>query len=152
MNELGRVADKSSTTSKETISLAPQTTFQAVLRGARNRCPSCGQAQLFRAFLKPIETCPVCAEDWSRQSADDFPAYISILLTGHLSAPVIIALVSETALPTWAIGAIMVTMILALSIALIQPSKGAIMALLWKLGVNGNPTAKSVASNTEKDP
>lgn len=121
------------------------------MRGVRNRCPSCGEARLFPRFLKPVETCPVCAQDWSRQQADDFPAYLSILLTGHLTAPVIIVLVSKSGLPTWVIGAILVTMVLALSIALIQPSKGAVMALLWKLGVNGNPTANRAEASYEND-
>lgn len=115
----------------------PVTTWQAVLRGIRNRCPRCGNARFFPRFLKPIEVCPTCSQDWSIQRADDFPAYVSIFVTGHLTAPVIIALVSSEALPAWALATLLVTMVLGVSLALLQPAKGAIMALLWKLGVNG---------------
>lgn len=115
----------------------PVTNWQAVLRGIRNRCPRCGNARFFPRFLKPIEVCPTCSQDWSNQRADDFPAYVSIFVTGHLMAPLIIALVSSDALPVWAVATLLLTMTLGLSLALLQPAKGAIMALLWKLGVNG---------------
>lgn len=115
----------------------PVTTWQAVLRGIRNRCPRCGNTRFFLRFLKPIEVCPTCSQDWSSQRADDFPAYVSIFVTGHLMAPVIIALVSSDAVPAWALATLLITMTLGLSLAPLQPAKGAIMALLWKLGVNG---------------
>src|SRR5690606_8945123 len=31
---------------------APVTTWQAVMRGLRGRCPQCGEGKLFRAYLK----------------------------------------------------------------------------------------------------
>src|SRR3546814_16996156 len=66
--------------------------------GARGRRPRCNDAKLFHRFLKPMATCLRCRQDWTHQQADDFPAYVSILLTGHIMAPIIIALVQETAL------------------------------------------------------
>lgn len=116
----------------------PASIFEAVKRGIRNRCPSCGVARFFPRFLKPIEICPVCQKDWTAHRADDFPAYLSILLTGHLVAPIIIALASSDRLPLWAIAAILVVLVLVLCISLLQPAKGAIMALLWRWGVNGS--------------
>ncbi|MFM5893384.1 MAG: DUF983 domain-containing protein, partial [Novosphingobium sp.] len=68
----------------------PHSLGAAILRGARGLCPRCGKAKLFRRFLKPIEVCPHCHQDWTYQRADDMPPYISILITGHVLAPVII--------------------------------------------------------------
>lgn len=115
----------------------PKSAFDAVKRGIRNRCPNCGIARFFPRFLKPVDTCPVCQKDWTPHRADDFPAYVSILLSGHLVAPIIIALASSDAIPLWATAAILVSLVLLLCIGLLQPAKGAIMALLWRWGVNG---------------
>jgi hypothetical protein len=73
----------------------PHSFGAALLRGARCRCPRCGEARLFRRWLKPYDTCPACTLDISGQRADDFPAYISIFVTGHLLAPVLIVLASD---------------------------------------------------------
>ena len=54
--------------------------WQSVRRGFACRCPHCGEGKLFRAWLKPVETCPVCGEDLSHQRADDFPPYITMVL------------------------------------------------------------------------
>jgi len=110
---------------------------KAMLRGARGRCPRCGNAKLFYRFLKPVEICPGCGQDWTHQQADDFPAYVSILLTGHIVAPIIIALIQETALSLPALAAIIVPLMLTLMIGFLQPAKGAIIALQWWFGMHG---------------
>src|SRR3546814_19388510 len=54
----------------------PASGWAAILRGLRGHCPRCGEARLFMRFLKPIPRCPQCAQDWTHQQADDFPAYV----------------------------------------------------------------------------
>ena len=115
----------------------PATGREAIVRGILGRCPRCDEAGLFSRFLKPIAHCPRCAQDWTHQQADDFPAYVSIFLTGHIMAPIIIALVQETALSLAALAAIIIPLMLALMIAFLQPAKGAIIALQWWFGMHG---------------
>ena len=115
----------------------PASAWEAMFRGARGHCPRCDRAKLFRRFLKPVAHCPSCAQDWTHQQADDFPAYVSILLTGHIMAPVIIALIKDTQLSTAAAASIIFPMMIALMIGLIQPAKGAIIALQWWFGMHG---------------
>ncbi|MBO9698366.1 MAG: DUF983 domain-containing protein [Sphingopyxis sp.] len=115
----------------------PVSAWEAMLRGARGRCPRCDDAKLFDRFLKPAGICPACEQDWTHQQADDFPAYVAILLTGHIMAPVIIALVQETKLSLTSLAAIIVTAMLVLMIAFLQPAKGAIIALQWWFGMHG---------------
>lgn len=62
----------------------PKNVWDALWRGLSNRCPACGGAALFTSFLKPMEQCHVCQEDWTRHNADDFPPYIVILVIGHV--------------------------------------------------------------------
>ena len=57
---------------------------QAIARGLKGRCPHCGKGRLFRAFLKPVDTCEVCGEDLHHQRADDLPPYIVITIVGHV--------------------------------------------------------------------
>jgi uncharacterized protein (DUF983 family) len=115
----------------------PTKGWVAALRGARNRCPRCHEAKLFLRFLKPIQSCPDCGQDWTHQSADDFPAYLSILLTGHLMAPLVIVLVKNTDLPMPALVAIILPLTMILMINLLQPAKGAIIAAQWWFGMHG---------------
>ncbi|MBK6493093.1 MAG: DUF983 domain-containing protein [Sphingomonadales bacterium] len=115
----------------------PGSAAQAALRGARNRCPSCGQNALFLKFLKPVSRCRSCDQDWTHQQADDFPAYLAILLTGHILAPLIIALVNHTSLPVWGLMILIISFALAMMLAMLQPAKGAIIAIQWWLGMHG---------------
>ena len=62
----------------------------ALLLGLRSRCPACGEGRLFARFLKPVAACSHCGQRWDGHQADDFPAYIVILLLGHLLVPLMI--------------------------------------------------------------
>ncbi|MBX7497131.1 DUF983 domain-containing protein [Qipengyuania sp. 6B39] len=115
----------------------PATVWQAMLRGALGRCPRCAEGRLFRKWLKPIDTCATCGLDISGQRADDLPAYIGIFVTGHLLAPVIIALVTGFALSAWALLAIIIPLAVVMLIGLLQPSKGAVIGLQWWNGMHG---------------
>ncbi len=111
--------------------------FQSVRRGFTCRCPHCGKGRLFRAFLKPVETCPVCGEDLSHQRADDFPPYATMVIVGHILVPALLTTMLLTDLPVAVNLAIWLPFTLALTIALIQPVKGAIIGLQWALRMHG---------------
>jgi uncharacterized protein (DUF983 family) len=92
---------------------------------------------LFHRFLKPALLCQCCGQDWSHQQADDFPAYVSIFLTGHILAPIIIALVKDANLSVGTLAAIIMPVAIIMMIALLQPAKGAIIAVQWWFGMHG---------------
>lgn len=115
----------------------PRTLGGAVWRGIRGQCPRCGGAHLFARFLKPVERCRMCGQNWTLHSADDFPPYVSILLTGHLMAPVIIELGALDRLPLWAMMLAVAVLAVGLLVAFLQPAKGGIIALQWWLGLHG---------------
>ena len=56
-------------------------------RGFRCRCPRCGEGRLFRAFLKADNNCAICGLDFTPHRADDLPAYLVIVIVGHLVVP-----------------------------------------------------------------
>jgi uncharacterized protein (DUF983 family) len=115
----------------------PQGLGSALRRGMRGQCPRCGGPHLFTKLLKPVDRCAQCGQNWSLHSADDFPPYIAILLTGHLMAPMIILLGLTPAVPEWAMMLIVVTLAAALIAAILQPAKGGVIALQWWLGLQG---------------
>lgn len=117
--------------------LAVPSVKQAIMRGLRGCCPSCARGRLFRAFLKPYDACPACGQDWTHQRADDFPAYLVILLIGHLLVPIVIAVELTFDLPTGIQMVLWPSLVLVLILLLIGPAKGAVIALQWRLGMHG---------------
>ena len=115
----------------------PHRMGEAVRRGLAGSCPRCGEAGLFRRFLKPASHCHACGQDWSHQRADDFPAYIAMFTTGHLLAPLIIVLVRSTTLSPLALCAIVLPLAAVMMLALLQPAKGAVIAAQWWHGMHG---------------
>ena len=122
---------------KSASAVLPTTALEAAVRGFRGRCPSCSEGRMFPELLKPMAHCQTCGQDWTPQQADDFPAYVAIILTGHIMAPVIIYMVSETDFSMWTNLAIIICMALILIGLLLQPAKGAIIALQWWMGLHG---------------
>ena len=120
--------------SPELITL-PEGWIPALIRGAKGRCPRCGEAALFRAWLKPVDRCGHCMQDWSIQQADDFPAYIGMFVVGHLLAPVVIAMIATWGISAWVTLAIMLPVAVIMLLAMLQPTKGAVIGFLWWHGI-----------------
>ncbi|WP_293577190.1 DUF983 domain-containing protein [Phaeobacter sp.] len=64
-----------------------RSTKQALLRGWRCRCPKCGEGKVLHSYLKVNDSCSSCGQDLTHARADDGPAYLTILLVGHVMAP-----------------------------------------------------------------
>ena len=113
------------------------TSGQAVARGLRGRCPNCGQGRMFSSFLKVADHCEVCGEELFHQRADDFPAYLVILLVGHTVVPAALLVEAEYAPAMWLQMAVWLPTTLGLALGLIAPIKGAIVAIQWFGGMHG---------------
>ena len=113
-------------------------------RGARGLCPSCGKGRMFAKFLKVSDRCEACGEELHHHQADDFPAYLVIVIVGHLVVPLIlhVEMVYEPAY--WIHAVLWLPLTLALSLLLIQPIKGAVIALQWRAGMHGFEAAKKL--------
>ena len=60
---------------------------QAMWRGWRRRCPACGTGPMMKGYLGVRPTCTVCGEDLHHHRADDGPAWLTMLVVGHLMVP-----------------------------------------------------------------
>jgi uncharacterized protein (DUF983 family) len=116
---------------------AERDTKRAILLGLACRCPHCGEAKLFAHGLKPVDSCPACHEDMTPQRADDFPAYLVILILGHVLVPIVVAanMNWDIGLAVQMIGWPIVAMLLA--ILMIRPAKGAVIGAQWALRLGG---------------
>jgi uncharacterized protein (DUF983 family) len=111
--------------------------LQAVTRGLRGRCPNCGRGHMFSRFLEVADHCAVCGEELFHQRADDFPAYLVIVLVGHTVVPLALLVETEFAPALWLQVALWVPLTGFLSLALLQPIKGAVVAMQWFGGMHG---------------
>jgi uncharacterized protein (DUF983 family) len=111
--------------------------WPAIKRGLAGRCPACGEGRLFARFLKPAASCPHCGEALDGHQADDFPAYIVIIVLGHLLVPTMIEVNYWFDIPLGWQAAIWPTLTAVLAIAMIQPVKGGVIGYQWARRMHG---------------
>lgn len=92
---------------------------------------------MFARFLKPAAACAQCAEALDGHQADDFPAYIVIILLGHILVPTMIEVNYLFDIPLGWQAAIWPTLTAALAVAMIQPVKGGVIAYQWARRMHG---------------
>lgn len=111
--------------------------WPAIQKGFRRKCPNCGSGPMMRGYLKVRDTCTVCREELHHHRADDGPAYLTILIVGHLMAPLLhISFVTLRPDPLvlftiFAIGCV------TLSLYLLPRLKGAIVGFQWARLMHG---------------
>ena len=116
---------------------AKRDVWTSIKRGLRGRCPRCGEGKLFRAFLKVDNNCSVCGLDFTPHRADDLPAYLVIVIVGHIVVPTALFIETDYSPPVWLQLAIYLPLTLVLSLALLQPVKGAVVGVQWALRMHG---------------
>lgn len=109
----------------------------AMLRGWRRRCPNCGSGPMLRGYLKVRENCPVCGEVLHHHRADDGPAYLTILIVGHIMAPLILIAFTKWRPDPWVLASVFSVGTVALSLFLLPRLKGALVALQWAKRMHG---------------
>jgi uncharacterized protein (DUF983 family) len=97
---------------------------------------------MFRAFLKVSDRCDACGQELHHHRADDFPAYVVIFVVGHVLVSA--ALYVETHFAPSYLTHLLLWLPTAfiLTIGLLQPTKGVIVALQWSMGIHGFEYAK----------
>ncbi|UTD28803.1 hypothetical protein DB459_19780 [Bradyrhizobium sp. WD16] len=111
--------------------------WRAIARGLRGRCPHCGKGKLFSGFLKVAANCSACGEDLSHHRADDLPAYLVIVVVGHIMVPLVLWIETDYAPPVPVQLAVYLPLTLAFALVLLQPVKGAVVGLQWAFRMHG---------------
>lgn len=112
--------------------------WPAMMRGLRRRCPNCGIGPSLEEYLKVRAACPHCGEKLGHIRADDGPAYITVLLVGHIVVPA--SLWAEQAWHPPVVPHTFLAVVAACLLIwqLLPRVKGAMVGLMWALGLRGD--------------
>ncbi len=110
---------------------------QSMLRGFRRRCPQCGEGHMFTGYLKVADACPVCGEELYHHRADDGPAYLTILVVGHLMAPLIHVAFTQFRPDPLVLATIFTIGCVGLSLYLLPRLKGLVVGIQWSRRMHG---------------
>lgn len=117
--------------------LPERPTRPAMLRGWRRKCPKCGAGDLFNGFLKVRDECPVCHEEFHHQRADDGPAYLTILIVGHILGFAIHITFTQLRPDPLVLASVLSVLSVALALYLLPRIKGAFVGLQWAKRMHG---------------
>jgi uncharacterized protein (DUF983 family) len=122
---------------RESVQVEKRDAWTAMKRGFSGRCPRCGEGKLFRAFLKVADNCSECGLDFTPHRADDLPAYLVIVIVGHIVVPLALMIETNFSPPVALQLAIYLPLTLLLSLLLLQPVKGAVVGFQWAFRMHG---------------
>ena len=97
---------------------------------------------MLRGYLKVRDACPVCSQELHHHRADDGPAYLTILIVGHLMAPLIHIAWTNFRPEPLVLATIFSVGCVALSLYLLPRLKGLIVAIQWAKRMHGFKAAR----------
>jgi len=109
----------------------------ALLRGWKCKCPNCGNGPMLKDYLKVRDECPVCGEELFHQRADDGPAWATIIISGHLLAPMMLIVYTTFRPEGWVMALGFSVVFLALALFMLPRVKGMFVALQWSRRMHG---------------
>lgn len=114
---------------------APEThgrpVWLGIRRGLAHRCPQCGKGRLYSDYLKVEDTCEVCGHALGEYRADDGPAYITILLIGHLVVAPLLLFPFIWQWSPYVVVPLTLGPLAALVLMALPRVKGAFLGVLW---------------------
>ena len=96
---------------------------------------------MLSSYLKVRDHCPVCREDLHHHRADDGPAYLTILIVGHLMAPLLHVSFTAFRPDPLVLFTIFAVGCVGLSLYLLPRLKGMVVAFQWARGMHGFSTS-----------
>ncbi len=106
----------------------PVSPFSAGLSG---RCPRCGQGKLFSGWIETAPKCSNCGLDYSFADSADGPAVFVIFIVGAIVVGLAFFVEFTWQPPYWVHLALWIPLILVLSVGMLRPLKGLMIALQY---------------------
>ena len=100
--------------------------------GMRGRCPRCGEGRLWNGFLSLQPRCQACGLDFSFADSGDGPAVFVIMIVGFIVVGLALFVEFTFGPPFWVHVLLWVPLVLALSIGLLRPLKGFMIAQQYR--------------------
>ena len=101
--------------------------------GRRGGLCAVGQGRLYRDYLKVEDACEVCGHALGQYRADDGPAYITILLVGHLVVAPLLLFPFIWQWPAAIVVPLTLGPLAALVLMTLPRVKGAFLGALWAI-------------------
>ena len=117
--------------------LPPRPVRPALWRGWTRRCPACGERTLMDGYLTVRHACPACGTEFHHHRADDGPAWATILITGHLLAPLMLIVYTAFRPEPLVMAGGFCVFFVALSLWLLPRLTGAIVGMQWATRMGG---------------
>jgi uncharacterized protein (DUF983 family) len=147
INQFNQGAGSTGTTTQQARDV-----IQAMLRGAWQTCPSCGEGALYWRYLKVRDQCPRCGEELYHHRADDAPPYVTILIVAHVIVGLLLATEEAFHPSEWIHAVMWLPLTLLMSLYLLPRIKGAIIGMQWALRMHGfGDGAKSARPSPQVD-
>ena len=122
----------------------------AIKRALMRKCPSCGEGRLFQGYLRQADHCSKCNEPLGEVRADDGPPWLTILIVGHLLAPVLVLVTGQSLVPLWLTGVGMMTLAMAMCLSILPMAKSVFIAVIWKSTAGDDATRISHERPTDQ--
>lgn len=116
--------------------------WPAIVRGLRQRCPACGEGALMGRYLKVNHACAACGQELHHHRADDGPAYLTILIAGHILAPLILWVYPAFKPDPWVMALGFSVFFTALALFLLPRLKGGLVGIQWAKRMHGFDTTR----------
>ncbi len=97
--------------------------------GVLGKCPRCGSGKLYSGFLTLAPKCESCELDFKFIDAGDGPAVFVILLVGFIVMAAALYTEVKYRPPMWLHMTLWLPLVIALSLGLLRPMKGLLVAL-----------------------
>lgn len=108
--------------------------FSPLWAGFLCKCPNCCKGRLFDRFLKVAANCKACGYDLSKDDSGDGPAVFVILIVGFLVTFAALLVEVKYTPPYWLHAVLWLPLLLGLSLGLLQPFKGLLLAIQFHHG------------------
>ena len=102
-----------------------------ITAGLLGKCPRCGKGHMFQGFLKINPTCEVCGLDLAFADSGDGPAFFVMSIVGFVVVGLALWVEFTYAPPIWLHLVMWFALTAILSLVLVRPSKGVLVALQY---------------------
>ena len=112
--------------------------IDAMWRGLRKVCPACGKGKLYVSYLKQVERCSRCGVALGHLRSDDAAPWLTILIVGHITVPLVLVAEQHTDWPMWVGITVWPLFAFALTLAILPRAKGFLLSVIWALKAPGS--------------
>lgn len=104
----------------------------AIATGLRGLCPRCGRGHLFKGYLTVRPACEICGQDFAFADSGDGPAFFVMSFVGIVVVALAMGVEFSYEPPMWLHAALWLPFTVLLSMVLIRPAKGIMIALQYR--------------------